>query len=889
MADQQQEPGTAPGGAVGVLSPLVGGFYYGALLQGIADAAGDRGVVALQTLEAGNTHAEYVEPPAYDLDIAAEHVVGYVSVVNAVSAAQLDSIVAAGRPLVLVSTAEEVPGRPRVVPDNATGVREAVEHLLAHGHTRIGFVGNLVQSDMRARYDAYLDTLGAAGLVPGEELFFEAPDNLLAGGRAAAATMLERGLPSTAVVCATDLNAFGVLDVLAEADVPVPGRQAVVGFDDMDEAASRTPSLASVSLQFDLLGARATGLLLAQVRGERPTGTHPVPTRFVRRESCGCDQVVVRGPEAGGRDARQVLLDELFQVAGGYAAVRPVAERAARAADTAARALLAGGELEVEQLRAAFEEVYRAAPDAERAGELAFALRRHVTRLATVLVPGGAVAPEVADRVDDLLLRLLRVLSRDGRRRHYDELTHLAGLLHSQYAISVDLLQSDRVDPRSLSWLRSTGARSGCFAAWAGARLRVDGVYDETGESGVDRQALLGGEFSARQFPPADLLAAARRQGDVAFVIPVSTGSTGAGAGRRWGLLATVGPVEAQVATGRETANQWAALLAVALEHERMVADLRRQREDLASAVLRERQLAEGLRSSEERYALASAAANDGLWDWDLSAGAIYLSPRWADLVGVPAGALSTGPHEWLGRVHPDDLPALQAALDDTVEGRVPALEAQHRLHTGAGGWRWMLSRALRVVSPSGEVRLVGSLTDVHARRTLEEQLRHEASFDALTGLPNRALFLRRLTAAVERAAEGGTGGAVLFIDLDGFKAVNDTLGHAAGDELLVEVARRMEEVLRGGDTAARLGGDEFAVLLDGTAGRPEAERAAQRLQDAIGRPVQLGATSVTVSASIGVAAPLDGSSAVEAVLRCADEAMYAAKAAGKATYRCAA
>ncbi len=299
---------------------------------------------------------------------------------------------------------------------------------------------------------------------------------------------------------------------------------------------------------------------------------------------------------------------------------------------------------------------------------------------------------------------------------------------------------------------------------------------------------------------------------------------------------------------------------------------------------LRERSAA--LAESEQRYALAARGANDALWDWNLRDGSAYFSPRWADMVGHTEhdGTLEN----WLGRVLEAHAQGLRRDLANHVAGLTPHFENVHQCWHADGGWRWLLARGLAVRDDEGRVvRVAGSITDVTEQKRFEEQLLHCAFHDPLTGLPNRALFLDRLTHAVarsERRAEHIFG--VLFLDLDRFKVINDSLGHRVGDELLKGIARRVEECVRPGDTVARLGGDEFTVLLDDLVRPNDAELVAGRIQESLRAPFRLDGHEVVTSASIGIALSLQGYERAEDIVRDADTAMYRAKADGKARHR---
>ena len=293
------------------------------------------------------------------------------------------------------------------------------------------------------------------------------------------------------------------------------------------------------------------------------------------------------------------------------------------------------------------------------------------------------------------------------------------------------------------------------------------------------------------------------------------------------------------------------------------------------------------LAESEERHALALQGANDGLWDWDVRADRLYFSPRWKAMIGYPESEIGDAPGEWLGRVHPDDRAGLTQALEGHLGGATQHFESEHRIQHRDGSYRWMLARGTAVRDQSGRAtRVVGSQTDVTDRRQAEQRLQHDALHDALTGLPNRVLFLDRLAQSILRAQRGGRAGtascaAVLFLDLDRFKLVNDSLGHHVGDRLLIAVARRLESALRPGDTVARLGGDEFTILLDDVCDAREATVIAERVQQTLQDPFHLDGRELVVAASIGIALA-DPDASPPDVMRDADVAMYRAKAEGK-------
>jgi diguanylate cyclase (GGDEF)-like protein/PAS domain S-box-containing protein len=289
------------------------------------------------------------------------------------------------------------------------------------------------------------------------------------------------------------------------------------------------------------------------------------------------------------------------------------------------------------------------------------------------------------------------------------------------------------------------------------------------------------------------------------------------------------------------------------------------------------------LRRNKERYALAVRGANDGIWDWDLSRDRVYFAPRWKAITGYTNGEIGDSPEDWLGKIHPDDVDRVQAEIDAHLDGRSPHFESEHRIRHADGGYRWVFSRGVAIRGEDGKAtRMAGSMSNITDRKSAEEQLVHDALHDGLTGLPNRALFLDRLSQSLKRAMrEPEHRCAVLFLDLDRFKVVNDGFNHAVGDQLLVATARRLAGGLRPGDTVARIGGDEFTILLDGVASIEEAKEIATRTQTSLSEPFRIEGRELVVSASVGIAVNQDASRS-EDLLRNADIAMYNAKRDGK-------
>ena len=293
------------------------------------------------------------------------------------------------------------------------------------------------------------------------------------------------------------------------------------------------------------------------------------------------------------------------------------------------------------------------------------------------------------------------------------------------------------------------------------------------------------------------------------------------------------------------------------------------------------------LQVSEERFDLAARAANDGLWDWDMNTGLAWFSARWGQILGIEIQQSDEALALWLDRVHPDDSAKLRADLSAHVAALSAEFDNTHRIRHADGHYRWVHARGLAVRDEAGRVhRMAGSATDVTEQKQFEEQLLHDAFHDVLSGLPNRALFLNRLAHSIARAHRRSSHlFAVLFLDLDRFKIINDSMGHRAGDQLLVQLARRLEGCVRPGDTVARLGGDEFTILLDDIEDPRDAEFVADRILIALRQPFTMERQEIVMSASIGIALSTTGYHLPEDLIRDADTAMYKAKAAGKARH----
>ena len=294
------------------------------------------------------------------------------------------------------------------------------------------------------------------------------------------------------------------------------------------------------------------------------------------------------------------------------------------------------------------------------------------------------------------------------------------------------------------------------------------------------------------------------------------------------------------------------------------------------------------LRESEERYELAARGANDGLWDWNLINNEIYFSPRWKAMLGFKEKEIGDSPDEWLQRVHPDDQGRVRENLTSHINGNLSHFEYEYRIQHATGTYIWVLTRGLAVRDAEGQAyRMAGSQTDLTARKLIEERLAFDALHDGLTGLPNRELFMDRLKQRMELTKRHQDDlFAVLFMDIDRFKVVNDSLGHAYGDQLLISTATRLQLCLRPEDTISRLSGDEFAVLLNEVQDVSDAIRVAERFQARMRETTVLAAVNRSTTISIGIILFNEKYTQPQDILRDADTAMYRAKALGGGRYQ---
>ncbi len=295
----------------------------------------------------------------------------------------------------------------------------------------------------------------------------------------------------------------------------------------------------------------------------------------------------------------------------------------------------------------------------------------------------------------------------------------------------------------------------------------------------------------------------------------------------------------------------------------------------------------QALRDSEARLRLAVEIAHLGAWEWSVPDGRVYLSPQWKRLLGYAEHELPDELATWVDRLHPDDRHAAHGALQAFIAHPEGMMQSEYRILHRDGHYRWMIARAIADIGLDGRAqRLIGTMLDVTQQKMAEQRVKEAAQHDPLTGLPNRALIFEYASHLLAAASRRHSRGALLFIDLDRFKPVNDLYGHEVGDRLLHEVAQRMKSCVRHEDLIGRLGGDEFVIMLPYLGRGHSAPTVARHVIDALSSPFCFDGLELAISASVGISFYPQHGAEIDILLHRADLAMYRAKESGRASYR---
>ncbi len=497
----------------------------------------------------------------------------------------------------------------------------------------------------------------------------------------------------------------------------------------------------------------------------------------------------------------------------------------------------------------AVRALYELAPTPETAMSIIHALREYEHEVTAAGACDGTAA-EVIRRTVDLAIA---AAAKAPVGAIHDDRASIRAALGNQFDLNMELLRDVPRNPRSLAWLQQTNARAGVLGLWGSAdksSINIVGSY-ERGDHATTLEERRE-ELPTSAFPPAWFLEREFASGEMPLVVPVKSGASD------WGWLAAIQPIDTRVLTEREALNQCAAMLTVAL--------------DEAAAV-------EGRKGLEREIRTILENSPDAIARYDLELRYEYVN-------AAAAGMLGTTPEAMVGRTDRElGRDASLVSLWESALQRAMAVGRSSDIEFQEGGTvepRWYQAKLVPQFDTDGAV--IGVLTstrDMTIVKRAELALAHQATHDPLTGLANRVLLVDRLSQAIARLEREPGRVAVFFVDLDGFKDINDTFGHGVGDRVLMEVAHRLSHTSRQVDTVSRLGGDEFVMLCVQLLNDDDARVIAERALSALAEPFRDDGRLLSIGASVGVALVTDANTSAMAVIQDADAAMYRAKAHG--------
>ncbi|WP_437782738.1 substrate-binding domain-containing protein [Sorangium sp. So ce1097] len=577
--------------AVGIMCPDIWGTYFCEVLGGVQSAAARSGyrVIAVKS-PPGHVH---------ELGLARDQIDGWIALIDA---ADIERFLDDGRPVVALSTCPSDARCPHVVPDNHGGALAAVRHLIAHGHARIAFAGNMAHDDVKQRFRAYRDALGEGGVPFDPALVIELPSNERESGRLAVQRLFEAGMPCTALFMATDQGALGALDALAEAGVRVPEDLALVGFDDVEAARYASPPLTTVRQRFDSLGSTAAQLLIDLLAGrDVASAGHVAPTTLVVRRSCGCSPAPAQAepaPPGSAAGEAGALARDLLALAGPSTA--PDEAPWPGAADVVA-GLEAAAQGRPGPAAAALERAWREAVEQVPDVDLLLAMIDRLERAGQAMLRGAgdAAADDASDaaageRVAAYVREARREMVRSRVAVETARADYLNGLLDINLVIRETLLEDAGGGGSKLSWLSAVQMSWGCLAVWdapgdADPALRIV----ESACRGAEPAApAAGARVAAAQFPRGDWLpTAVQHDGDhVIRLIPLRSDD------HDRGVLAVCAPVSSPLGLDHRDMAVWVAMLTAALERASLIESLVEQERQTRAAYERERALADAVR-----------------------------------------------------------------------------------------------------------------------------------------------------------------------------------------------------------------------------------------------------------------------------------------------------
>jgi PAS domain S-box-containing protein len=692
---------------IGVVMAALAGYYWGGILAGMQRVAQQHGAQLI-----------VIQGTSQDIQLhglASDIVDGWIAVHYDEG---IHYLAAQGRPLVTATML--VPGLacPAVLADNRAGTAVAVRHLIGHGHSRIAFVGWLDQSSIQQRFEGYCDALAEHGIPFDPRAVIHVGNNWHNSGRAGAQQLIEQGMPCTAIVAGTDLNAIGILEALLEAGYRVPEDVAVVGFDDINPTQFTNPPLTTVRTRFDELGATALGLLLAKISGESvQPGPVYVPALLVPRRSCGCSVTVSALTSnvfaaAHALDWQAALVHELVRLA--LSPIEPDPTRSPMQIWPGAATLLAGLEAVLvdgrlpaaSDLARAWQEAIVLTPDLEILSAM-IAVLENVGRHLLVTRPD---APDLSSRLDAFIACARLDMLRARVARETNQIRTLETLTQNNYEISMTLLSADSNHVQQLAWLAGTPVRCGCLALHSDRGADLPGALVVAGTYHRDGDAMppIGNAYAASNFPPPEFLATSGwgNETDIVILLPIKT------AARDWGMLALCAPIENQFTSDRPNIGMWGPLLSAALERNVLQAEIAEQ-QDTLSLAYQQRLITENIRD------LIGMLDQHGRY--------LYASPSYRTVLGYdPAALMGAALFDY---AHPDDLAGLRELW--TLILVAGTAQGTFRARHAGGDWRWLEIAGTAIVR-AGAPSVVIVSRDVTERRQLEAELLQSQKMESI-------------------------------------------------------------------------------------------------------------------------------------------------------------
>ncbi|MBE3037109.1 MAG: diguanylate cyclase, partial [Candidatus Atribacteria bacterium] len=294
------------------------------------------------------------------------------------------------------------------------------------------------------------------------------------------------------------------------------------------------------------------------------------------------------------------------------------------------------------------------------------------------------------------------------------------------------------------------------------------------------------------------------------------------------------------------------------------------------------------LREVEERWQFALEGSEDGVWDWNFETNEVFYSKRFKEILGFGESEWKNERSEAMDRIHPDDYENVLAQINNHLQGNTGNYSSEYRIKHKDGTYLWTHDRG-KVIRWDGNgkpLRMIGTCSDITPRKKLEEKIKELAYRDPLTNLPNRLLFNDRLDLTIASSRRNNKKFALIILDIDKFKKINDKYGHDIGDQLILYVGKKIESLLRKSDTIARFGGDEFLLLLPEIKDEQDAEKIAEKIFNTFQEKFMLGEKKLSVTVSMGIAIYPEHGDNISTILKNADLALYKVKNMGRNNYK---